>query len=111
MISWEVNYLSKDAILQIHEAEEKAREILGNAEKNKIETLENYKRELNLRYDDAISKAKAKKEEILAAAEKEAEDRSRPIIDKSNRRREEILSVSQDRFDNLVEDLVERIVK
>ena len=61
-------------------------------------------------YNKIVSQAKERRDEILEKAEQDGKKMAQPILDDANKEAEEIKAVPDDKFEEIVNRIVERIV-
>ena len=103
--------MALEAINYIKKAEEQAEELIQEATIKSKEIVKNAAIQAEEEYNKILKDANLRKDEILKKAEEEGNVKAAPILEKGEKDVEEIKNISDDKKNNAINLIVERIVK
>ncbi|SHJ85398.1 V/A-type H+-transporting ATPase subunit G/H [Clostridium amylolyticum] len=103
--------MALEAINEIRKAEEEADLLIKNAQEESREIIKQGNLKAEMSYDEIIKSAKSQSDNYFKKAETEGNLASEPILKLGREETEELLNVSQEKLQQAVKLVVERIVK
>lgn len=102
--------MAVEVIKDIKSAEEKADAIIKESQLESKDIIKNANIKAQNDYDSIINETKDKVKTIMEEAISLGEEEATPILELGKKKKEDILNVSQDRFQEAVKLVIERIV-
>ncbi|WP_291649183.1 ATPase [Clostridium sp.] len=103
--------MALEAINEIKKAEDKAEELIQEATITSKEIVKNASIQAEEEYNKVLNEANLKKTQIIAKAEEEGNSEAAPILEKGGKEVVSIKNISDDKKNNAINLIVERIVK
>lgn len=103
--------MALEAINEIKRAEEQAEKLIQEATIKSKEIIKNAITEADDEYNKILSEANTKRTQIIAKAEEEGNTEAKPILKKGDSEVSSIKNISNEKKDNAINLIVERIVK
>ena len=103
--------MALEAINEIKKAEEKAEELIQEATITSKEIIKNAGIQAEEEYNKILTEANIKKSQIIARAEEEGNLQAAPILENGEKEVSSIKNISEDKKNNAINLIVERIVK
>ena len=103
--------LALEAIEAIKKSEANAKQLINDANNEAREIISKAKEDAQKQYEDVLAKAKEKTNKLINDAVNIGNKEAEPILAKGKKDAEDILNISDDKKNNAVKLVVERIVK
>ena len=103
--------MSIDAIQRVKEAEDQARQIVENARIKASQIVEEGKKQTQQQYLDILAQSKESRKQSLERARQEGVEMASPILERANSDADRIRAIQDEDLRQIVDSIVERIVK
>ena len=103
--------MALEAINDIKKAEDKAEILVQEAQAQSKELIKSAKIMAEQEYNNILNSANLRKNEILKKSEEDGNFEAKPILEKGEKEVEDIKNISDEKKNNAINLIVERIVK